>query len=105
MITQVLHYWLPVLDVCSLYWNVVKQKIGLAVMQYKYVAQSIAAIGLIGFIIYELSIKNPAVNLRVLGNRNLAFTTVFTFVAGFGLFTSVFVYPVLAQRVLGIHRL
>jgi DHA2 family multidrug resistance protein len=36
-----------------------------------------------------------------LNNRNLAFTTIFTFVAGFGLFTSVFVYPVLAQRVLG----
>lgn len=61
----------------------------------------IAAAGLIGFIMYELRIKNPAVNLRVLGNRNLAFTTIFTFVAGFGLFTSVFVYPVLAQRVLG----
>ncbi|HEX4851777.1 MAG TPA: DHA2 family efflux MFS transporter permease subunit, partial [Puia sp.] len=61
----------------------------------------IAIIGLIGFISYELRIKNPAVNLRVLGNRNLAFTTVFTFVVGLGLFTSVFVYPVLAQRVLG----
>ncbi len=61
----------------------------------------IAAVGLVAFITYELSIKSPAVNLRVLGNRNLAFTTIFTFVAGFGLFTSVFVYPVLAQRVLG----
>jgi len=65
------------------------------------VCSIIAAVGLITFIIYELNIKNPAVNLRVLGNRNLAFTTIFTFVAGFGLFTSVFVYPVLAQRVLG----
>jgi len=61
----------------------------------------IAIVALIGFIAYELRIKNPAVNLRVLGNRNLAFTTIFTFVAGLGLFTSVFVYPVLAQRVLG----
>ncbi|MEP6465530.1 MAG: DHA2 family efflux MFS transporter permease subunit, partial [Parafilimonas sp.] len=61
----------------------------------------IGAAGLISFIVRELSIKNPAVNLRVMGNRNLAFTTIFTFVAGFGLFTSVFVYPVLAQRVLG----
>jgi DHA2 family multidrug resistance protein len=56
---------------------------------------------LISFIIREIRIEKPAVNLRVLGNRNLAFTTIFTFVAGFGLFTSVFVYPVLAQRVLG----
>jgi DHA2 family multidrug resistance protein len=61
----------------------------------------IAAVGLISFIIRELSIPKPAVNLRVLHNQNLAFTTIFTFVAGFGLFTSVFVYPVLAQRVLG----
>ncbi|GGH68522.1 DHA2 family multidrug resistance protein [Filimonas zeae] len=53
------------------------------------------------FIWYELRIKNPAVNIRVLGDRNLAFTTIFTFVTGLGLFTSVFVYPVLAQRVLG----
>ena len=61
----------------------------------------IAIIGLIGFIMYELRVQHPAVNLRVLGNRNLAFTTIFTFVVGLGLFTSVFVYPVLAQRVLG----
>ncbi|WP_153800027.1 DHA2 family efflux MFS transporter permease subunit [Foetidibacter luteolus] len=61
----------------------------------------VAVLAIVGFIIYELRIKNPAVNLRVLGNRNLAFTTIFTFVAGLGLFTSVFVYPVLAQRVLG----
>lgn len=61
----------------------------------------VAVVGLVGFVVRELNIKKPAVNLRVLGNRNLAFTTIFTFVAGFGLFTSVFVYPVLAQRVLG----
>ena len=61
----------------------------------------VAITGLIGFIWYELRTKNPAVNLRVLNNRNLAFTTIFTFVIGVGLFTSVFVYPVLAQRVLG----
>jgi DHA2 family multidrug resistance protein len=61
----------------------------------------IAVVGLISFVVYELNIKQPAVNLRLLGNRNLAFTTIFTFVAGFGLFTSVFIFPVLAQRVLG----
>ncbi|BAV08257.1 MFS transporter, DHA2 family, multidrug resistance protein [Filimonas lacunae] len=61
----------------------------------------VAAVTLVLFVWYELRIKNPAVNLRVLGDRNLAFTTIFTFVTGLGLFTSVFVYPVLAQRVLG----
>lgn len=63
---------------------------------------AVAAVGLISFIIYELRIDQPAVNLRVLAHRNLAFTTLFTFVAGFGLFTSVFIYPILAQRVLGM---
>lgn len=61
----------------------------------------LALAGLAWFIRRELTIRNPAVNLKVLGNRNLAFTSVFTFVIGLGLFTSVFVYPVLAQRVLG----
>lgn len=61
----------------------------------------IAAVGLIAFIWWELSIKNPVVNLRVLDNRTLAITTIFTFVVGIGLFTSVYVYPVLAQRILG----
>lgn len=65
------------------------------------ICAALAFVGLVSFIWYELSIKKPAVNLRVLGNRNLAFTTIFTFVVGFGLFTSVFVFPVLAQRVLG----
>ena len=61
----------------------------------------IALVGMVGFVWRELTTDAPAVNLRVLGNRNLAFTTIFTFVAGVGLFTSVFVYPVLSQRVLG----
>jgi MFS transporter, DHA2 family, multidrug resistance protein len=61
----------------------------------------LAGIGITSFIWYELSIDKPAVNLRVLNNRNLAFTTIFTFVVGLGLYTSVFVFPVLAQSVLG----
>ncbi len=61
----------------------------------------LAVVGLASFIWYELSIDKPAVNLRVLNNRNLAFTTIFTFVVGVGLYTSVFVFPVLAQSVLG----
>jgi DHA2 family multidrug resistance protein len=61
----------------------------------------IAVIGIISFIWYELKIDNPAVKIRVLGNRNLSTTAMFTFIAGIGLNTSVFVYPLLAQRVLG----
>lgn len=65
----------------------------------------LAAIGVIGFIVWELKTSTPVVNLRVMKKRTYAFTTVFTFVAGLGLFTSVFVYPVLAQRVLGFTAL
>jgi DHA2 family multidrug resistance protein len=65
------------------------------------VCSMVAAISIGLFVWQELKVKQPAVNVRLLGNRNLSVTTIFTFVAGFGLFTSVFVYPVLAQRVLG----
>ena len=61
----------------------------------------VASISIGLFIWQELKVKQPAVNIRLLSNRNLSVTTIFTFVAGFGLYTSVFVYPVLAQRVLG----
>ena len=62
------------------------------------ILSALALFGLAGFIWRELKVKHPAVDLHVLKNRNLAFTTIFTFVTGLGLFTSVFVYPVLAQR-------
>lgn len=65
------------------------------------ICSALALFGVISFIWRELSIKHPAVDLHVLKNRNLAFTTIFTFVIGLGLFTSVFVYPVMAQRVFG----
>ena len=65
------------------------------------ITSGLALVGLVSFIWYELTIDKPAVNLKILNNRNLAFTTIFTFVTGFGLYTSVFVFPVLAQRVLG----
>lgn len=58
----------------------------------------IAAFGIIAFIVRELAIKNPVVNLRILANRTLAIGTILTFVLGFGLFASVFIYPLLVQR-------
>ncbi|MFT3932054.1 MAG: DHA2 family efflux MFS transporter permease subunit [Chitinophagaceae bacterium] len=64
------------------------------------ICTGLAVVGLISFIWYEIKIDKPAVNLRVLNNTNLAFTTIFTFVVGVGLYTSVFVFPVLAQSVL-----
>ena len=57
--------------------------------------------GLAGFIWRQLTTAHPVVNLRVLGKGTLGVTTIFSFVAGLGLFTSVFVYPVLVQRING----
>ena len=57
--------------------------------------------GLGGFIWRQLTTAHPVVNLRVLGKGTLGVTTIFSFVAGLGLFTSVFVYPVLVQRING----
>ena len=65
------------------------------------ICAAVAFVGLIAFIIRELTIEQPVVNLQVMKNRTFAFTTIFTFVAGLGLFTSVFVYPVMTQRVMG----
>ncbi len=64
-----------------------------------------AILGMSLFIWYELSIPNPAVQLRVLANRTLAITNIFSFVVGIGLFTSVYVFPVLVQRINGFTPL
>jgi len=61
----------------------------------------IAVIGLVTFIWWELKQKEPVVNLRILKDRNLALTTLLTFIVGFILFTSVFIFPLMLQRVLG----
>jgi DHA2 family multidrug resistance protein len=60
-----------------------------------------AIVGLVGFVWRELTTDHPAVNLGVFRYRIFAISTMFTLVAGLGLFTSSFVYPVLVQRVNG----
>ncbi|MEI9935218.1 MAG: DHA2 family efflux MFS transporter permease subunit [Ferruginibacter sp.] len=59
---------------------------------------AIVGIGL--FIWWELKIKHPVVNLRVLKSKNLSIAAILTFVAGLGIFSSVFLTPVFAQRLL-----
>jgi len=61
----------------------------------------VAAVGLITFIWWELQQKEPVVNLRILKDWNLAITTLLTFIVGFILFTSVFIFPLMLQRALG----
>ncbi|MGI4760446.1 MAG: DHA2 family efflux MFS transporter permease subunit [Janthinobacterium lividum] len=62
----------------------------------------LAVVGLVGFVWRELTAKAPIVDLRVLGrSRNLAVGAFLSFVLGFGLFASVFVFPIFTQRILG----
>ena len=63
---------------------------------------ALAIIGVVGFIWRELTAKQPIVDLRVLTkSRNLAVGAFLSFVLGFGLFASVFVFPIFTQRILG----
>lgn len=58
-------------------------------------------LGLVGFVWRELTAEQPAIDLSILKNGNLVGSNILTFVCGFGLFGSVFIFPVLVQRVLG----
>ncbi len=60
-----------------------------------------AAVGLITFIYRELTAEKPMINLQVMKRRNLWASNVLTFSVGFGMFGSVFIFPVLVQRILG----
>jgi DHA2 family multidrug resistance protein len=62
----------------------------------------IAVAALLGFVWWELHTKEPAVDLRVLArSKNLAIAAVLTFIVGYGLYGSLFVFPVFVQRLLG----
>ncbi|SEW36545.1 DHA2 family efflux MFS transporter permease subunit [Chitinophaga arvensicola] len=65
----------------------------------------IAAFSIALFVWWELRIKEPVVNLRVLKSRNLSIAAVLTFVSGMGIFSSVFLTPVFAQRLLNFTPL
>lgn len=61
----------------------------------------ISILGIIFFIWHELNTEHPVVDLRILRNRELAIGMFTTFILGFGLFASVFVFPVFCQNLLG----
>jgi MFS transporter, DHA2 family, multidrug resistance protein len=68
---------------------------------YITVLAVVAACGVAAFIWRELAAEHPIVDLRVLKDRSLAVGTLFTFILGFGLYSSVFIFPVFAQSLLG----
>jgi DHA2 family multidrug resistance protein len=67
---------------------------------YIVVLSIMAVVGLTLFVWWELKVKNPVVNLRVLKSKNLSVAAVLTCVSGVGIFSSVYLAPVYAQRLL-----
>jgi DHA2 family multidrug resistance protein len=61
----------------------------------------VGAIALGLFIWWELKIKNPAVDLRVLRHRSLAAGSLYSGILGMGLYGALFAVPLFAQGVLG----
>ena len=68
---------------------------------YIVVLTIVAVLGILAFIVRELTAEHPIVDLRVFKDRSLAVGTLFTFIMGFGLYASVFIFPVFAQDLLG----
>ncbi len=61
----------------------------------------ISALGIIAFIVRELKIKNPVVDLKVLKNRNVIIGAALSLAFGMAIYVSVFLYPVFVQGFLG----
>jgi len=57
----------------------------------------------IAFIWREISTDHPVVNFRILKNRSFAVGLVTSFVLGFALYGSVFIFPVFCQSLLGFN--
>ena len=64
-------------------------------------ASVIAVFGILLFIWRELWCDHPIVDLRVLRHRSLASGTFLMFIIGYGLYSSIFVYPIFVQQFLG----
>jgi DHA2 family multidrug resistance protein len=62
----------------------------------------ITVLSLTSFVIWELRIANPVVNLKVLRSKTLSVAAILTFVSGLGILTSIYLTPVVAQRMLGL---
>ncbi len=66
---------------------------------------ALSAIGLVVFLITELNIDNPLVNLRLLGNYNFGLSNLVMFIFGIGMFGSVFLIPLYLQNIMGYTAL
>jgi DHA2 family multidrug resistance protein len=69
--------------------------------RYISVLAIVATVSLIAFVVRELMVEHPVVDLHVLRSPPLASAAALTFVMGFTLFGSVFIVPIFVQRLLG----
>jgi DHA2 family multidrug resistance protein len=69
-------------------------------------ALAVAAVfGLLLFLWREISTDHPIVNLKIMKKRSFSIGMFTSFILGFGLYGSVFVFPVFAQNLLGFTPL
>lgn len=60
-----------------------------------------AVLGLLFFIWREMSTDHPIVNFKILRHRSFAVGMFTSFILGFGLYGSVFIFPIFCQQLLG----
>lgn len=60
-----------------------------------------SAVGLVSFVLHELRVKSPAVDLRVLRHSSLAAGSLYSGLLGMGLYGTLFAVPLFTQGVLG----
>ena len=65
----------------------------------------VAVTGIALFLIYEFFHHSPVVDLRIFRHKNFTFASILGFMMGFGLFGSVFIFPVFTQNFLGYSAL
>ena len=68
---------------------------------YITVLAIVSVVSMVAFVAQELYAEHPVVNLRIMKNRSLAIGMFTTFILGFGLFASVFIFPIFCQNLLG----
>jgi DHA2 family multidrug resistance protein len=68
-------------------------------------AAILAAIALVGVVIWELRQKQPVIDLRVLKNRNFALSALTMYAVGFTLYGSTAILPIFLQTILGYTAL
>ncbi|WP_129716893.1 DHA2 family efflux MFS transporter permease subunit [Pedobacter sp. SYP-B3415] len=72
---------------------------------YITVLSALSVIGVLLFIWRELSTDHPVVNFKIMRHRSFSVGMFTSFVLGFGLYGSVFVFPIFCQNLLGFSPL